>query len=88
MQTVDSFSQKEIEEFLNEAACMKDFNHPNVIRLLGRSVRVEPHYSVLFPGPFSFPCAHIICVLTCPLQVYAWMLAQDNLPSPWSFCHS
>uniref|UniRef100_A0A667XCK6 receptor protein-tyrosine kinase n=1 Tax=Myripristis murdjan TaxID=586833 RepID=A0A667XCK6_9TELE len=32
---LDSFSQKEIEEFLNEAACMKDFNHPNVIRLLG-----------------------------------------------------
>lgn len=32
---VDSFSQKEIEEFLNEAACMKDFNHPNVIGLLG-----------------------------------------------------
>lgn len=34
---VDSFSQKEIEEFLNEAACMKDFNHPNVIGLLGRN---------------------------------------------------
>lgn len=32
---VDSFSQKEIEEFLNEAACMKDFTHPNVIGLLG-----------------------------------------------------
>eukprot|EP00064_Thunnus_orientalis_P002586 superscaffoldBa00000195_g2593 len=32
---VDSFSQREIEEFLNEAACMKDFNHPNVIKLLG-----------------------------------------------------
>ncbi|KAM7408931.1 hypothetical protein PAMA_002584 [Pampus argenteus] len=32
---LDSFSQREIEEFLNEAACMKDFNHPNVIRLLG-----------------------------------------------------
>ncbi|XP_051233244.1 tyrosine-protein kinase Mer isoform X1 [Dicentrarchus labrax] len=32
---LDSFSQREIEEFLNEAACMKDFNHPNVIKLLG-----------------------------------------------------
>uniref|UniRef100_A0A671YRE0 receptor protein-tyrosine kinase n=1 Tax=Sparus aurata TaxID=8175 RepID=A0A671YRE0_SPAAU len=25
----------ELSEFLNEAACMKDFNHPNVIKLLG-----------------------------------------------------
>ena len=32
---MDNFSQREIEEFLSEAACMKDFNHPNVIRLLG-----------------------------------------------------
>ncbi|XP_045049750.2 tyrosine-protein kinase Mer isoform X2 [Desmodus rotundus] len=32
---LDSFSQREIEEFLSEAACMKDFSHPNVIRLLG-----------------------------------------------------
>uniref|UniRef100_A0A3Q2NZI2 receptor protein-tyrosine kinase n=1 Tax=Fundulus heteroclitus TaxID=8078 RepID=A0A3Q2NZI2_FUNHE len=32
---LDSFSQREIEEFLNEAACMKDFDHPNVINLLG-----------------------------------------------------
>lgn len=34
---MDSFSQREIEEFLNEAACMKDFNHPNVIKLLGKN---------------------------------------------------
>lgn len=34
---VDNFSQREIEEFLSEAACMKDFSHPNVIRLLGTS---------------------------------------------------
>ncbi|PNI20571.1 LOW QUALITY PROTEIN: MERTK isoform 6 [Pan troglodytes] len=32
---LDNFSQREIEEFLSEAACMKDFSHPNVIRLLG-----------------------------------------------------
>lgn len=35
IQTVDSFSQREIDEFLNEAACMKDFDHLNVIKLLG-----------------------------------------------------
>uniref|UniRef100_A0A2K5MDM8 receptor protein-tyrosine kinase n=1 Tax=Cercocebus atys TaxID=9531 RepID=A0A2K5MDM8_CERAT len=34
---LDNFSQREIEEFLSEAACMKDFSHPNVIRLLGIS---------------------------------------------------
>ncbi|KAM6997945.1 tyrosine-protein kinase Mer [Tautogolabrus adspersus] len=45
---LDSFSQKEIEEFLNEAACMKDFNHPNVIRLLGVCLEVG---SVNFPKP-------------------------------------
>ncbi|XP_020843213.1 tyrosine-protein kinase Mer isoform X1 [Phascolarctos cinereus] len=32
---LDNFSQSEIEEFLSEAACMKDFDHPNVIGLLG-----------------------------------------------------
>ncbi|KAM7079156.1 tyrosine-protein kinase Mer isoform 1-T1 [Molossus nigricans] len=32
---LDNFSQREIEEFLSEAACMKDFSHQNVIRLLG-----------------------------------------------------
>ncbi|KAJ8248250.1 hypothetical protein GJAV_G00240010 [Gymnothorax javanicus] len=37
---LDNFSQKEIEEFLNEAACMKDFHHPNVIRLLGVCLEV------------------------------------------------
>ncbi|XP_051880587.1 tyrosine-protein kinase Mer isoform X1 [Pristis pectinata] len=32
---LDDFSLREIEEFLSEAACMKDFDHPNVIKLLG-----------------------------------------------------
>lgn len=35
---VDNFSQREIEEFLSEAACMKDFDHPNVIKLLGMAL--------------------------------------------------
>ncbi|XP_029376770.1 tyrosine-protein kinase Mer [Echeneis naucrates] len=45
---LDSFSQREIEEFLNEAACMKDFNHPNVIRLLGVCLEVSSGH---FPKP-------------------------------------
>uniref|UniRef100_A0AAQ5YRJ5 receptor protein-tyrosine kinase n=1 Tax=Amphiprion ocellaris TaxID=80972 RepID=A0AAQ5YRJ5_AMPOC len=43
------FSQREIEEFLNEAACMKDFNHPNVIRLLGMSSGHFPKPMVILP---------------------------------------
>ncbi|XP_029392687.1 tyrosine-protein kinase Mer isoform X1 [Mus pahari] len=38
---LDNFSQREIEEFLSEAACMKDFNHPNVIRLLGVCIELS-----------------------------------------------
>ncbi|XP_073338018.1 tyrosine-protein kinase Mer [Pagrus major] len=45
---LDSFSQREIEEFLNEAACMKDFNHPNVIKLLGVCLEVGAGH---FPKP-------------------------------------
>ncbi|XP_029306211.1 tyrosine-protein kinase Mer [Cottoperca gobio] len=45
---LDSFSQREIEEFLNEAACMKDFNHLNVIRLLGVCLEVGAGH---FPKP-------------------------------------
>ncbi|KAK2824151.1 hypothetical protein Q5P01_021326 [Channa striata] len=45
---LDSFSQKEIEEFLNEAACMKDFNHLNVIKLLGVCLEVGSGH---FPKP-------------------------------------
>uniref|UniRef100_A0A8C5WIJ4 Tyrosine-protein kinase Mer n=1 Tax=Leptobrachium leishanense TaxID=445787 RepID=A0A8C5WIJ4_9ANUR len=39
---LDNFSHREIEEFLSEAACMKDFNHPNVINLLGVCLEVGP----------------------------------------------
>uniref|UniRef100_A0A4X1VJD9 Tyrosine-protein kinase Mer n=2 Tax=Sus scrofa TaxID=9823 RepID=A0A4X1VJD9_PIG len=39
---LDNFSHREIEEFLSEAACMKDFNHPNVIRLLGVCIEMSP----------------------------------------------
>ncbi|KAK5908316.1 hypothetical protein CgunFtcFv8_016388 [Champsocephalus gunnari] len=45
---LDSFSQREIEEFLNEAACMKDFNNPNVIKLLGVCLEIGPGN---FPKP-------------------------------------
>ncbi|KAL2082990.1 hypothetical protein ACEWY4_020763 [Coilia grayii] len=45
---LDNFSQREIEEFLNEAACMKDFHHPNVIRLLGVCLEVSSGH---FPKP-------------------------------------
>ncbi|XP_077352147.1 tyrosine-protein kinase Mer [Festucalex cinctus] len=45
---LDSFSQREIEEFLNEAACMKDFHHPNVIRLLGVCLEMSSGH---FPKP-------------------------------------
>ncbi|XP_006876512.1 PREDICTED: tyrosine-protein kinase Mer [Chrysochloris asiatica] len=38
---LDNFSQREIEEFLSEAACMKDFCHPNVIRLLGVCIEMS-----------------------------------------------
>ncbi|CAH2253116.1 tyrosine- kinase Mer [Pelobates cultripes] len=39
---LDNFSHREIEEFLSEAACMKDFDHPNVINLLGVCLEVGP----------------------------------------------
>ncbi|XP_077342240.1 tyrosine-protein kinase Mer isoform X3 [Lithobates pipiens] len=42
---LDNFSHREIEEFLSEAACMKDFNHPNVISLLGVCLEVGPRRS-------------------------------------------
>ncbi|XP_069091177.1 tyrosine-protein kinase Mer isoform X2 [Pleurodeles waltl] len=38
---LESLSHREIEEFLSEAACMKDFHHPNVIKLLGVCLEVS-----------------------------------------------
>ncbi|XP_074844521.1 tyrosine-protein kinase Mer [Carettochelys insculpta] len=38
---LENFSQREIEEFLSEAACMKDFDHPNVIKLLGVCIELS-----------------------------------------------
>ncbi|XP_030050521.1 tyrosine-protein kinase Mer, partial [Microcaecilia unicolor] len=50
---LDICSQREIEEFLSEAACMKDFDHPNVIKLLGvcleASSRRTPKPMVILP---------------------------------------
>ncbi|XP_030802337.1 tyrosine-protein kinase Mer isoform X1 [Camarhynchus parvulus] len=45
---LDNFSQREIEEFLSEAACMKDFDHPNVIKLLGVCIELS---SLQVPKP-------------------------------------
>ncbi|XP_068531290.1 tyrosine-protein kinase Mer isoform X1 [Anas acuta] len=45
---MDNFSQREIEEFLSEAACMKDFDHPNVIKLLGVCIELS---SLQVPKP-------------------------------------
>ncbi|RXM99242.1 Tyrosine-protein kinase Mer [Acipenser ruthenus] len=46
---LDNFSQREIEEFLSEAACMKDFCHPNVIKLLGVCLEISSREN--FPKP-------------------------------------
>ena len=63
---VDSFSQREIEEFLNEAACMKDFHHPNVITLLGVYDGSELHVK----GP--------TCVCVC-VRVCVWVCVPDYI---------
>ncbi|XP_078505165.1 tyrosine-protein kinase Mer isoform X2 [Lissotriton helveticus] len=50
---LENLSHREIEEFLSEAACMKDFHHPNVIKLLGvcleASSRQTPKPMVVLP---------------------------------------
>ncbi|XP_077178926.1 tyrosine-protein kinase receptor TYRO3 isoform X2 [Paroedura picta] len=42
MLKADIFTSSDIEEFLKEAACMKEFNHPNVTKLIGVSLRNRP----------------------------------------------
>ncbi|NWI47874.1 MERTK kinase, partial [Picathartes gymnocephalus] len=70
---LDNFSQREIEEFLSEAACMKDFNHPNVIKLLGMGcppAGIWVGLGSLFPGRcVSCPCFPGVCIELSSLQV-------------------
>nr|XP_056706905.1 tyrosine-protein kinase receptor TYRO3 isoform X2 [Euleptes europaea] len=42
MLKADIFTSSDIEEFLREAACMKEFNHPHVTKLIGVSLRNRP----------------------------------------------
>ncbi|XP_074531991.1 tyrosine-protein kinase Mer [Halichoeres trimaculatus] len=70
---LDSFSQKEIEEFLNEAACMKDFNHPNVIRLLGVCLEV---------GPGNFPKPMVILPFMKYGDLHSFLLRSRLGDSP------
>ncbi|XP_059809471.1 tyrosine-protein kinase receptor TYRO3 isoform X3 [Hypanus sabinus] len=37
------------EEFLREAACMKEFNHPNIIKIIGVSLQSRPHRRLPVP---------------------------------------
>lgn len=42
MLKADIFTSSDIEEFLKEAACMKEFDHPHVTKLIGVSLRNRP----------------------------------------------
>ncbi|XP_072121156.1 tyrosine-protein kinase receptor TYRO3 isoform X2 [Mobula birostris] len=37
------------EEFLREAACMKEFDHPNIIKIIGVSLQSRPHRRLPVP---------------------------------------
>lgn len=70
---LDSFSQREIEEFLNEAACMKDFDHPNVIRLLGVCLEM---------GPGNFPKPMVILPFMKYGDLHSFLLRSRLGESP------
>uniref|UniRef100_A0A8C6UUY1 receptor protein-tyrosine kinase n=1 Tax=Neogobius melanostomus TaxID=47308 RepID=A0A8C6UUY1_9GOBI len=70
---LDSFSQREIEEFLNEAACMKDFDHPNVIRLLGVCLEM---------GPGNFPKPMVILPFMKYGDLHSFLLCSRLGESP------
>lgn len=70
---LDSFSQREIEEFLNEAACMKDFNHPNVIKLLGVCLEV---------GSGNFPKPMVILPFMKHGDLHSFLLRSRHTESP------
>uniref|UniRef100_UPI00398F59A7 tyrosine-protein kinase receptor TYRO3 isoform X2 n=1 Tax=Pristiophorus japonicus TaxID=55135 RepID=UPI00398F59A7 len=42
-------ASEDIEEFLREAACMKEFDHPNVIKVIGVSLQSRPHRRLPVP---------------------------------------
>ncbi|KAM6461073.1 tyrosine-protein kinase receptor TYRO3 isoform 1-T2 [Liasis olivaceus] len=42
MLKADIFTSNDIEEFLKEAACMKEFDHPHITKLIGVSLRNRP----------------------------------------------
>lgn len=45
----------EVEEFLKEAAVMKEIKHPNLVQLLGEEVCVNPISLMLPPSPAAVP---------------------------------
>ncbi|KAM8858798.1 tyrosine-protein kinase Mer isoform 2-T2 [Spinachia spinachia] len=70
---LDSFSQREIEEFLNEAACMKDFNHLNVMKLLGVCMDV---------GAERFPKPMVILPYVQHGDLHSFLLRSRLVESP------
>ena len=60
-------SEEEAVRFLQEAAIMGQFRHPNIVQLLGvvtLTQRVSPHKHSLSLTPFDLPCS--LCVTSSP----------------------